>query len=184
MALVCSKNISRHRKTAFSLVELVIVVVIIGVISAIAVPRISQASSSASVAALEATIANVRKAIDRYYAEHQQFPGYDPGTNTAKNEAFVDQLVLYSDATGKTKTTYTTTYKYGPYLRKPFPKNPFNQLSTVFVKANPGDANPAGDAYGWVAVLSTGDFGVIATDQQLDDVGMTDPKRKDDSRRY
>lgn len=184
MVRIRNKEFTTSCKAAFSLVELVIVVVIIGVLSAIAVPRISHASSSASATALEATITNVRKAIDRYYAEHGLFPGYEPSTQTAKNESFIDQLVLYSDDSGYTNTTYTTRYKYGPYIRNPFPKNPFNDSNKVFVKATPGSANPTGDSYGWAAVLSNGDFGVVATDQQLDDVGILDAKRKQDIRKY
>lgn len=169
---------------AFSLVELVIVVMIIGIVSAIAVPRISQASNRAASAALESNLSTVRKVIDVYYAEHQRYPGYDVNTFGPSQTAFIAQLVQYSDAIGNTNQTSSSTFKYGPYIRKPFPKNPFNNLKAVYVKANPGNSNPSGDDYGWVAVLSTGDFGVIATDRQLDDIGILDPNRKKDLRLY
>jgi prepilin-type N-terminal cleavage/methylation domain-containing protein len=169
----------RDRTRAFSLVELVIVVTIIGVIASIAVPRISTAASRASANALEATVNNVRKAIDVYYAEHGRFPGYDPGTGSPAGDEFVMQLLAYSDYTGNTAASLASPYIFGPYLRPPFPTNPANKLSTVYVKATPADADPAADAYGWVAVLSTGDFGVHATDAQLDDMGIIDSALKE-----
>jgi prepilin-type N-terminal cleavage/methylation domain-containing protein len=166
---------TRH---AFSLVELVIVVTIIGMLASIAVPRVVNASSGANEAALQATLANVRKSIDVYYAEHGKYPGYNHTTGLPDNDAFVDQLLMYSDDAGKTNATYSTTYKYGPYLRAPFPTNSINNLATVHVKATPGDANPADGSVGWIAVLSHGYFGIHATDAELDDIGVKDAVTK------
>ncbi|MGD2108925.1 MAG: prepilin-type N-terminal cleavage/methylation domain-containing protein [Phycisphaerae bacterium] len=165
-----SRRSKSARRPAFSLVELVMVVTIIGIIAAIAVPRMSQASTRATANALQATLSNVRKAIDVYYAEHGKYPGYTPGTNAPDGDAFVDQLTMYSDGSGATSATYGKPYVYGPYLRKPFPKNPMNLLDTVHVKAGPADADPADGTVGWVAVLSHGYFGISATNDELDDV--------------
>ena len=161
-----------RRLRAFTLVELVMVVTIIGIVAAIAVPRMSNASASANANALQMTLTNVRKAIDCYYAEHSKYPGYDPTTEAANGAEFVKQLLMYSDAKGRTQATYGGGYVYGPYLRAPFPTNPTNSLKTVHVKANPGAANPADGSVGWVAVLSNGDFGISATDAALDNVGV------------
>lgn len=162
-------------RPAFSLVELIIVVTIIGLIASIAVPRLSSAASSSRAHALEATLTNVRKAIDAYYAEHSRYPGYDPATGTPSHARFVDQLLLYTDERGNTNATLTPPYFFGPYLRAPFPRNPHNKLATVHVKATPTDANPAPGSVGWVAVLSHGYFGIEATEQELIDLGITDP---------
>lgn len=171
------------RRRAFTLVELVMVVSIIGVISAIAVPRMANASGKASVRALEATLANVRKAIDLYFAEHDRYPGYDPSNGLPDGDWFVKQLLEYSDRNGFTNPTLTAPFLYGPYLRAPFPKNPAKKIDMVFVKAEPSVASPSeGAAFGWVAVLSNGDFGILATDVQLDDLGMLEAIRKDDVR--
>jgi len=172
--LWASRN-HHQRRRAFTLVELVIVVVIIGIIAAIAVPRLTSASGDASAKALKATLTNVRKAIDIYYAEHGSYPGYTPGTTTPENKQFAKQLTLYSDLAGNTRATYGNPYIYGPYLRAPFPTNPTNNLKTVVVKANPGDADPVAGSVGWVAVLSTGAFGISASDTSLGDIGITDP---------
>lgn len=167
-----------NRSSGFSLVELVIVVVIIGIIAAIAVPRISRGAAAASANSLEATLTNVRKAIDIYFAEHGAYPGYIPGTNTPDGDRFKAQLTMYSDADGNTNATKSTVYKFGPYLRAPFPVNKSNNLDTVHVKANAADGNPSEGTVGWVAVLSNGDFGISATSDDLEDLGILDPAKK------
>jgi prepilin-type N-terminal cleavage/methylation domain-containing protein len=164
---------------AFSLVELVVVVTIIGIVAAIAVPRVSDAARRASSSALQASVTNVRKAIDCYYAEHGKYPGYVPGTTTPDGDRFVEQLLRYTNARGDTNTTYGHPFVYGPYLRPPFPVNPTNQLDTVHVKATPADADPAEGSVGWVAVLSHGYFGISASDTDLDEVGVKDIVKKD-----
>ena len=174
-----------HAKSrrAFSLVELVVVVSIIGVISSIAVPRISNAAGKASMHALAATLTNVRKAIDCYYAEHDSYPGYNPSNGSTDSDMFVKQLLEYSDRKGFTNPTLTAPFLYGPYLRAPFPKNPANKFVTVFVKAERSSPDPGGgSSYGWIAVLSNGDFGIFATDAELDDIGLKEPSRKVDVR--
>ena len=162
----------RGRQCGFSLVELVIVVTILGIIAAIAVPRMTAAVTSASANALLATLENVRTAIDTYYAEHDRYPGYNPGDGSPSDSGFAKQLLLYTDEAGNTSPTYGAPRIYGPYLRKPFPKNPFNHLNTVKVKMKPSDADPAPGSVGWVAVLSTGYFGISATDAQMQKIGV------------
>lgn len=155
------------------------VVTIIGVIAAIAVPRMSNASTRATTNAVEATLSNVRTGVDCYYAEHNRFPGYNPSTLATSGTDFVLQLTKYSDKQGNTNATKTAAFKYGPYLRSPFPSNPTNSLKTVHVKATEGTTNPADGSVGWVAVLSTGDFGISATDAGLDQIGALDVVVKD-----
>ncbi len=163
---------------AFSLVELVIVVVIIGIIAAIAVPRISSGATSASANALEATITNVRKAIDIYYAEHGGYPGYNPSDGSPDGTWFQNQLLMYSDDKGNTNAARTAIYRFGPYIRAPFPKNPSNKLDSVHVKATEAEASPADGSVGWVAVLSNGDFGISATAAELDKLGIVKASKK------
>jgi type II secretory pathway pseudopilin PulG len=159
-------------------VELVIVVTIIGVVAAIAVPRVSNTSSNASANALQATLLSVRTAIDCYYAEHNKYPGYQPGTTTPNGVEFVKQLTMYTDVRGNTNAMRSGTFKFGPYLRAPFPASPVNKLRTVHVKPIPVAPNPPDASVGWVAVLSDGDFGVSASDTQLDEVGIVEVEEK------
>ncbi len=166
--------------SGFSLVELVMVVTIIGVVAAIAVPRMSNVANRAAENALQVTLTNVRKAIDLYFAEHDSYPGYDPGTSTPSDDEFVNQLLMYSNALGETQATRGSPFIFGPYLQSPFPTNPFNGLANVRVKATPADADPADGSVGWVAVLSHGFFGISATDAEFDRIGV---ERLDDKSR-
>ena len=147
--------------------------------AAIAVPRVSSGATSASVNALEATLTNVRKAIDVFYAEHGSFPGYNPGNGSPDGTWFTDQLLMYSDDKGNTNQARTAVYQFGPYIRAPFPRNPSNKLDTVHVKATGAAASPADGSVGWVAVLSNGDFGISATNVELDRIGIAKPIDKD-----
>lgn len=167
-------NSHARRRHAFSLVELVIVVTIIGIVASIAVPRLSTVAASSKANALQASLASVRKAIDIYYAEHGRYPGYDPSNGSPSGSKFVDQLMKFTDEAGNPSDTLGGAFVYGPYLRPPFPKNPANDLATVFVKATPAVADPANGAAGWVAVLSHGYFGVHATDVELERIGVVD----------
>lgn len=167
---------------AFSLVELVIVITIIGIIAAIAVPRISNASASSQAKPIELTITRVRKTVDVYHAEHGRYPGYNPTSGAANNGQFVDQLLMYTDADGKTSATRDATHIFRPYLRAPFPTNPMSKLNNVHVKATSADPDPSAGSVGWLTVLSTGAFGIFATDAELNDLGIRDAERKLDVR--
>lgn len=93
----------------FSLIELVIVVVILGIIGAIAIPRMSRGAEGASEASLVSDLANLRRAIEMYQAEHDG--NYPTGAD------FVAQLTEYSSAAGATSASRDNTHIYGPYLR-------------------------------------------------------------------
>lgn len=138
------------------------VVAIIAVLGAIAVPRLTQASQRAQANAIQSTLTNVRKAIDRYHAEHSKYPGYDPSNNDPDGDFFIKQLTMYTTAGGDPQGTPDQTHIYGPYLSKPFPTNPLNSLSTVHVRAKEVAAVPKRTT-GWHACLEDGSFGLNAT---------------------
>jgi len=165
-----------RRQGGFTLVELVIVVVIVGIIAAIAIPRFSRASSSARITYVQESISVVRRGIELYYAEHGRYPGYAPATGAPSGADFVRQLTRYSDEHGKTQETRSSVFIYGPYLRAPFPANPFNELRTVKVKKTPASPEPAKAAAGWVAVLSTGDFYLNAEQDDVSSLGVSAEK--------
>lgn len=146
------------------------VITIMGVLAAIAVPRINNASRRAQANALQTSITHIRRAIDRYFAEHNRFPGYNPASGLPDGTMFHDQLMKFTDLAGNVSDAKSQVYRFGPYLRAPFPKNPTNDLDTVHAKATPGDADPADGSVGWITVLSTGDFGISASDAEIDKI--------------
>lgn len=171
--------ISFHRPTGylriragFSLVELVLVIAIIAIVAGIAVTRYTSGSGAAEANALAKTLQNVRNAIERFYAEHQKYPGFNPSNGSPNGTWFVDQLTQYSDIEGNVSRTPSPTFLYGPYLREPFPANPANGLSTVRVRANSG-INVPFDSTGWVANLDDGKFNINTSSNGLIAIGVT-----------
>ena len=116
----------------FTLVELIIVVVIIGILAALAIPRFTTSTKDASESTLKADLAVLRNATNLYYHEHNQiWPGAvkTDGTGAAtiagdNPVAFTDQLLKWTDKTGKVSATQDTAlYPFGPYLEA-MPDNP------------------------------------------------------------
>jgi prepilin-type N-terminal cleavage/methylation domain-containing protein len=151
-----TKKRNRHNR-AFSLLELVIVVAIIAIIAAIGIPRMSRGTRGAGDSALSGNLAVLRNAIDLYKAEHG---GTDP--NTA---SFADQLTKYTDASGSTSDTKTSTCFYGPYIRKIPP------LPVGAKKGNNGIADKDGEGVGWLYNATTGEIKANTTDSEADDSG-------------
>jgi general secretion pathway protein G len=122
----------------FTLVELLIVVIILAILAAIVVPQFTSSTDDAKVASMDSTLANVRAAIQLYYQQHGKYPGAaaatgatcpssgTAGTGGANTEdAFLSQMVSYTNAAGQACSTSDATFKYGPYLSKrPLPPDP------------------------------------------------------------
>lgn len=147
----------------FTLVELLIVVVILGVLAAIAIPQFSASTDDSKAAALDATLSNLRTAIELYYQQHGSYPsavaagGAFGAINT--EAAFRDQLVNYTSAAGAASTTKDATYKYGPYLKKStIPADPIKNVATVEVitTGTLGMTATSGDPGGWKFDNKTG----------------------------
>jgi prepilin-type N-terminal cleavage/methylation domain-containing protein len=164
------------RQGGFTLVELLIVVIILGVIAAIAIPQFSSSTEDAKLSSLDTNLTELRGAIELYYHQHngiypgakKDTDGSDVGTAAEAATAFVNQMTLYSAATGKTSKTKDTTYKYGPYLKKGMPKNPFNSDATVGCDITETDITVAASSgsAGWKFYTKTGRL--IANDSAHD----------------
>src|SRR4051812_29800950 len=94
------------RAGGFSLIELVIVVTIIAIISAIALRRVSRHAEQSATNAAASDISVMQIAIERYRAEHGNYPS---ATNIA------DQLTKYTDGFGNVSPTRVAPYIYGGY---------------------------------------------------------------------
>ena len=148
---------NKRQRRGFSLLELVIVVVIVGIIAAIAIPRMSRGAAGASDGALSSDLAVLRNAIDLYAAEHG---GTYPAVGT-----IATQLTTYSDASGNTNATKTTTYIYGPYLRS------VPALPVGAKKGSTGIAAATGTGVGWIYTAASGTITANCTDTEVDATG-------------
>ena len=127
----------------FTLVELLIVVIILSVLAAVIIPQFGSSTADAKAATLDATLAEMRNAIERYYHDHTavypgavETDGVTPATAAllSCDKAFEEQLTRYTDGDGKTSVSHDpVTAKYGPYIKKAaLPTNPFSDLNDIF----------------------------------------------------
>lgn len=153
-------------RSGFTLVELLIVVVILGVLAAIAIPQFSSSTEEARLASLDTSLTELRNAIELYYHQHNAvYPGAHKctdgtavGSAAEADTSFVKQLMLYSAPSGETSGIKTATYKYGPYLKKSLPANPYNNLNTLVCDITETDISLAssGGTAGWKFYIITG----------------------------
>jgi len=156
----------------FTLVELIIVIIIIGVLAALAIPQFVGATTDAQEATLSGDLAVLRNAINLYYHQHNStYPGAvkedgsGDATVAADNpDAFLNQLLQYTDADGETSATLDrANYPFGPYLARKMPDNPLpvagTDVDSVNVTSDAGaltaDAVPT---TGWKSSKATGEI--------------------------
>lgn len=65
---------AKKSQAGFTLIELLVVVTIIGILAALATINVRNARIRAEENALKYNLAQIRKAIDDYYADHQKYP--------------------------------------------------------------------------------------------------------------
>jgi len=122
----------------------------------------------------------MRNAIELYYHQHNNtYPGAvltdakldgTAGNAADEDEAFEAQLTMCTTAAGATSLVKDTTYKYGPYLKKELPTNPFNDKNDVTCDNAEDDISErASDGLtAWKFYTITGNL--IANDGEHDDL--------------
>jgi prepilin-type N-terminal cleavage/methylation domain-containing protein len=165
----------RHRRGGFTLVELVTVTVIIGTIASIAIPRISRGAEGAGAAAVQADLAVLRTAIDMYAAEHGGvFPGENAdglGGTARSEEAFLSQMLKFTDFRGQASDTRAYPYIYGPYVAKGMPAAPIGAYegSSAVKVVTTGPQRVATGTYGWVYNVLNGEI-ILNTSAAEEDI--------------
>jgi len=180
------ESVNAMFEKGFTLVELLIVVIILAILAAIVVPQFATTTNQAQNSSADSTLAGLRSAIDLYYQQHNNsYPGRwtaapsapcagTPGAGVATGgagitaaRAFLDQLTLYTDATGGAcSVSDTVNHRFGPYLKiSDYPADPFLDVNVLEVLntgdlamgANPLPARPApiGDGPGGFRYDST-----------------------------
>ena len=124
-------------RRGFTLVEILIVVIILAILAGVVIPQFSSSSDEAKLAVLRSDLKVMRGAVELYYHQHNSvYPGSrtsNYGGHAINEEWFVDQLTLYTNVRGEGVAVKDATHKYGPYLKKGIPVNPFNDLNTVII---------------------------------------------------
>lgn len=165
-------RVRRRLQQGFTLVELLIVVIILAILAAIVIPQFSGATTDTKEAALDSNLGGVRNAIELYKAQHTTYPGgvattggscaATKGTGAVNSaQAFIDHLLMYSDASGNTCSVGdTTTFKYGPYIRKAVPADPITGKGAVagdiVVTSTGTPIAPAAATGGWAYDTKSG----------------------------
>src|SRR5262245_17419269 len=131
-----------HRRSAFTLIEVLIVVVIMAILAATIIPQFTDSTKDAKTSTAKMNVATLRSQIQLYRTQHS-------GANPT---ATLVELTQTTDISGTAGTG--ATFVYGPYLRQ-IPVNPFTNLSTVTTTATDLTAAPAGTG-GWIYNPTTG----------------------------
>jgi general secretion pathway protein G len=140
---------TRSRRHAFTLIEVLIVVIIMAILAATIIPQFSSSTTDAKKSSLKFNLQTVNTQIQLYQQQHNgKLPTF---------AAFTDQMTKPTDVTG---ATTGTTLPYGPYLQGQIPANPYSGSSTVVGVATAGTVPTAvvtGGA-GWQYDETTGGF--------------------------
>ncbi|MBE0556488.1 MAG: prepilin-type N-terminal cleavage/methylation domain-containing protein [Proteobacteria bacterium] len=138
----CQKTVFAVKdRGGFTLIEMLIVIIILGILAMVIIPQITVSQDDAKISTLKTNLGGIRSAIELYYTQHNNtYPGVkkvdgtgaDVADAAESKTAFEAQMFQYTDATGKTATTYNaTTAPFGPYIKGgALPANPFEDLAT------------------------------------------------------
>ncbi len=170
------------RKTSgFTLLELMIVVVIISVLSAVVVPAFNLQRGASAQSFLAANQKIVQEAIDRYSAEHGNYPRASTPRTTcpllstatiqpARMRNFVNRLLMHSDVNGAVCNDRSKgLYPLGPYLKKTIPTNPLCDFEMIYVYSNADTPPRKNTRYGWAYNYDSGEFLALGPAQGCSD---------------
>jgi len=155
-------------QSGFTLMEILIVVILLGILAMVVVPQITISSEDTKVSTLQSNLGQMRSLLEIYYAQHSEtYPGEiddadGAGAPTDAAAAFVNQLTLYTKASGAASKTDKDTYPLGPYIKgTSLPPNPFNNKNNVIVDNNVDDLtartlSSGDDQFGYKFFVKTG----------------------------
>jgi prepilin-type N-terminal cleavage/methylation domain-containing protein len=155
----------------FTLVELLIVVIILAILAAIVIPQFTDTTDDARATAIASNLASMRSAIEVYRQQHGSYPAATAasggtcatgaaGTGALNTEqAFREQLTLYTNPAGQSCTGTGGAFTFGPYIRE-LPINPANNLATVEILNGGvlGGLPAPDDSHGWIFDVITGEL--------------------------
>ena len=151
-------------RKGFTAIEVTIVIAILGLLAAVAIPQLAAHRRQDQTATLVSRLGVLRTAIDRYWAQHDDFPG--PGTAD-----FRRQLVSQTCRAGSCGTG--VAFALGPYVQDgDLPDNPVTGTNTLTIT----DAMPeaASGSSAWIYCRLTGEVRANSTGRTEDGVRFFD----------
>jgi len=138
----------KRTKKAFTLVEILIVVIILGILAAVVIPQFSAASNDTRDSSVMTDLKTLRSQIQLYKAQHGDTYPTD----------FLNMMTKYTDINGVTSDTYSSTYRFGPYMLA-VPANPYTGVRTVTTVTGAATAYTAAAdlTFGWWYNSTTGE---------------------------
>ena len=155
---------SSARTRGFTAVEVTIVIAILGLLAAVAIPQLAAHHRQDQTATLVCRLGVLRTAINRYWAQHDDFPG--PGTGDVRR-----QLVSQTCRSGACGTG--VAFALGPYVQDgDLPENPVTGTNTLTIT----DAMPeaASGSSAWIYCRLTGELRANSTGRTEDGVRFFD----------
>jgi prepilin-type N-terminal cleavage/methylation domain-containing protein len=135
-----------HRRTGFTLIEVLIVVVIMAVLAATIIPQFSASTEDAENNTLSFNLHTLRSQIELYKLHHT-------GAVPAITAGDLPQLYQATNAAGVTGAP-GPAFPFGPYILNEVPTNPLTKSKTVTASAAwPPVASTGG---GWLYNETTG----------------------------
>ncbi len=113
-----------HRRSAFTLMELIVVIAIIATLAAVVAPAIFQNVGDAKTSAARSQIEMLGLALNSYRLDNDRFPTSAQGLEALRT------MPAGSDVPGNWR---------GPYLTRVLPADPWNR---AYVYVSPGTHNP------------------------------------------
>jgi len=87
-----------HKRTkeekGFTLIELIVVIAVLGVLATLIIPRVVGVQNKAKEAAITANEKIIKNALERYYAEHGEYPE-EQTIEEGKQVTWKDKLAPY-----------------------------------------------------------------------------------------
>lgn len=99
-----------HKRSGFSLLELLAVVTILAVIAAVVIPRISSSKLSAQQEVNKQNMAEINAAVERWYFEKGSYPNLNL-SDISKDVQYFPEGIPVNPVTGKAYVLDGTTHR-------------------------------------------------------------------------
>ncbi|MBI1367445.1 MAG: hypothetical protein GC162_02200 [Planctomycetes bacterium] len=108
------------RRPGLTIVDVIFTIAILAVLVVLIPPQLSSASSAALNNTLREDLKNLRRQIELYAAQHHNVgPGFRDGNTLSQptESAFIEQMIGWTDGSGRASASNSSVFRYGPYLR-------------------------------------------------------------------